>query len=360
MKQRGWKVVGKERHIYRVGAGFKPARIRSFAVQQKPKDNMSISVEISEMMETGAHFGHQTKRWNPKMRPFIYGNRSGVHIIDLQKTKELAGKALDYLVQAVGSGQDVLFVGTKVQARAIIKDNAVRCNMHYVNNRWMGGTLTNFKTIKKSIDKLIDFQTKRQNNGFEGYTKKELLDIDRQIVKLEASLGGIKGLTAPPDLVYIVDPNHEHIAVREAAKLHIPIVALTDSNCDPDPITYPIPTNDDAVGAITYFTQKIADACLAGLEVREQTARTQEAQEAVAGERQQQRPQRKRRVASGREAKETGKKTAYVDRRSKQDVSEVAVGEFSAKVEKDQEKPVETKVTQGDVETVHVKTHAAL
>lgn len=228
-----------------------------------------LNVQIEEMMEAGAHFGHQTKRWNPKMRPYLYGSRSGVHIIDLQKTKDLATQALEFVSKIAAQGQEILFVGTKPQAREVIKNQALRAKMFYVTDRWMGGTLTNFKTIKKSIDRLIELQTRREKNDFEGYTKKEILDIDREIIKLEASLGGIKLMKGQPSLLFVVDPKQEHIAILEAKKLGIPIVALTDSNCDPDPIDYLIPGNDDAISSIEYFTAKVAEACLAGAEKRE-------------------------------------------------------------------------------------------
>lgn len=268
-----------------------------------------IEVQIAEMMDTGAHFGHQTKRWNPKMRPYIYGARSGVHIIDLQQTKELAAQALQFITDSVARGLNVLFVGTKQQSREIVRDNAQRAQMFYVNDRWMGGTLTNFNTIKKSIDMLIDLETKRANNDFEGYTKKELLDIDRKIIKLEASLGGIKALKRIPDILFIIDPKQENIAVKEANKLGLPIVAITDTNCDPDPIDHVIPANDDAISSITYFTVKVADACVLGLEKREQNAQNESRSEAR-GERRAPRP---RRSVKGEEAgKEAGK--SYVSK----------------------------------------------
>lgn len=230
---------------------------------------MTTEIKIEDMMEAGAHFGHQTKRWNPKMRPYLYGSRSGVHIIDLQKTKPLAEEALEFVEKTVAQGQDVLFVGTKMQARETIKVQAERCKMFYVTDRWMGGTLTNFKTIKKSIDRLIDLETRRENNDLAGYTKKERLDIDRTITKLLASLGGIKMMEDQPGVIFVVDPKLEEIAVKEAQKLGIAVVALTDSNCDPDLIDYPIPCNDDAISSIDYFAGRLADACLAGLEKRE-------------------------------------------------------------------------------------------
>lgn len=232
-----------------------------------------MDVQIAEMMDVGAHFGHQTQRWNPKMKPFIFGARSGVHIIDLQKTRPLALEAMKFLRDTVAGGKDVLFVGTKPQAREIIQEHAGRASMYYVTDRWMGGTLTNFQTIKRSIDRLIEMETRRANNDYQGYTKKELLDIDREVIKLEASLGGIRRMTGLPGAIFIVDPKLEHIAIKEALCLNIPIVAITDSNCDPDPIDYVVPGNDDAIGSIAFFVSKMADACLEGLEARESQAR---------------------------------------------------------------------------------------
>ncbi len=287
-----------------------------------------IEVQIPEMMEAGAHFGHQTKRWNPKMRPYIYGARSGVHIIDLQRTKELANDALKFIESVVASGKKVLFVGTKMQSRAVVREQAERAEMHYVNNRWMGGTLTNFNTIKKSIDRLIDFQTRRENNDFKGFTKRELLDVDRKIVKLEASLGGIKSLSKSPGAVFVIDPNHEKIAIKESKKLGIPIVALVDSNCDPDPIDYVIPANDDAISTIIYFTNKIADACVTGQKDFDVFAQQKAQKDAT----QKTAPKRSR-VAKAPEP--SSKKTAFIDRAVKEQVSQ---GEdtkegYSAKVE---------------------------
>lgn len=294
-----------------------------------------IDIDIPKMMEAGAHFGHQTRRWNPKMKPYLYGARSGVHIIDLQKTKDLAILALQFIVDSVAHGKEVLFVGTKQQARDVVKEQAERCHMHYVNQRWMGGTLTNFKTIKNSIDRLIMLQTKRAKNDFEGYTKKEILDIDRTIEKLEASLGGIKKLTRYPDIVFIVDPNHEKIAVRESRKLGIPVVAVTDSNCDPDLIDYVIPSNDDAVAAVSYFIQKVAEASLLGLERREELVQKDLAEQEKS-KMQGHKPARQKRVTGGTEKPANtgkGKKTAYVARGRGQEFEGEAPKEFSAKVE---------------------------
>lgn len=286
-----------------------------------------VDVSIQEMMEAGAHFGHQTRRWNPKMRPYLYGSRSGVHIIDLQKTLTLAKEALDFISKTVASGKEVLFVGTKNQARNIMREQAEKSQMFYVNNRWMGGTLTNYPTIKKSINRLIDFETRRENDGFEGYTKKELLDIDRTIEKLTASLGGIKLMQDLPGVIFIVDPNNEKNAVSEARKLKIPVVAIVDSNCNPDPIDFIIPANDDALSSIEYIASKVTEACLEGLEKREQYARevSQKKQDEQADK-----PKAKRRVASG---ESTGK--SYVAKAVKEDQSNEGAeeGSFSAKAE---------------------------
>lgn len=295
-----------------------------------------LEVQIEEMMEAGAHFGHQTKRWNPKMRPYLYGVRSGVHIIDLQKTKSLAQEAFEFVVKNVAQGRDILFVGTKPQARETIKVQAERCKMFYVTDRWMGGTLTNFKTIKKSIDRLIELETRREKNDFEGYTKKELLDIDRTIIKLQASLGGIKLLKSVPGLIFVVDPKQEHIAVLEAKKLGIPIVALTDSNCNPDPIDYVIPGNDDAISSVDYFAAKVAEACLLGLSKRESSA--QNVNYDSEG-----RPSRGPKRGDRRSVKGSENTKTYVSRAVKDQTFEGdAAGGFSATVEA---APVETAAT---------------
>lgn len=230
-------------------------------------------ISVQEMFDAGAHFGHQTKKWNPKMKPYLYGTRSGLHIIDLQKTTGLAQNALNFIEGVVANGQDVLFVGTKVQIREILEDQAKRAQMPFMNLRWLGGTLTNFSTIKKSTDRMLDMESKRENNEYQGFKKKELLNIDREIARLNQTLGGIRAMRKLPGALFIVDPALEHIAVHEAKVLGIPIVAITDSNCDPDPIDYVIPANDDAIRSVHLISSRVADACLAGLEKREQKAR---------------------------------------------------------------------------------------
>lgn len=232
-----------------------------------------MGITIQEMMDAGAHFGHQTKKWNPKMRPYIYGARSGIHILDLQQTHGLALKAFNAIEEIVAGGDSILFVGTKKQAQTVIEEAAKKCSMPYVTRRWLGGMLTNFSTIRKSVERFIELETKREKNEFSGYTKRELLGIDREIAKFQHALGGIKNLRRPPGAVFVVDPHLEKIAVHESNVLGIPVIAVTDSNCDPDPIDYLIPANDDALKSVQVFAERAAEAVLAGMEKRELRAR---------------------------------------------------------------------------------------
>ncbi len=225
---------------------------------------------MKQLLEAGVHFGHQTRRWNPKMKPFIFGERNGIHIIDLQQTVKLFDVAYDFIVETVANGGKVLFVGTKRQAQDTIKEEAERCGMYYVNHRWLGGTLTNFRTIRQSVDKLKKLEEWFEDGTIERFPKKERLKLERLKQKLERNLGGIKDMEELPQAIYIVDPKKEHIAVLEARKLEIPIVAIVDTNCDPDLIDYIIPGNDDAIRAIKLLTSKIADACLEGLSLWEE------------------------------------------------------------------------------------------
>jgi small subunit ribosomal protein S2 len=221
-------------------------------------------ITMRQLLEAGVHFGHQTKRWNPKMRPFIFGARNGIHIIDLQHTVKLFNRAYRFLVDATARGESVLFVGTKKQAQEVIQEEAARCGMFHVTNRWLGGTLTNFKTVKGSIERLRSIERMAEDGTFDRMTKKEVLGLERERIKLEKALGGIKNLGTLPGAVFIIDPKKEHIAVQEARRLEIPIVAVTDTNCDPDLIDFVIPGNDDAIRAIKLFTAKVADACIEG------------------------------------------------------------------------------------------------
>ena len=221
-------------------------------------------ITMKELLEAGVHFGHQTKRWNPKMKPYIFGARNGIYIVDLQKTVRMFKGAYSFIVDTVANGKPVLFVGTKKQARESIYEEANRSEMFYVHNRWLGGMLTNFQTIKKSIDRL-NYLNEIENDGtINMFPKKERLKLGKERVKLDNNLGGIRSMNGLPGAMFIVDPKNEAIAVREGRRLGIPIVAIVDTNCDPDEIDYLIPGNDDAIRAIRLITSRIADACVEG------------------------------------------------------------------------------------------------
>ena len=239
------------------------------------------AVTMKELLEAGVHFGHQTKRWNPKMREFIFGQRNGIYIINLQKTLIKFREAIDFVQQVSVQGGTLLFVGTKRQAQEAVAEEATRVGMPFVNQRWLGGTLTNYRTIKKRIERLRWLETFLQNPVEGRYTKKELLQLEKERVKLAKVLTGIKTLDRLPDALFIIDPKKEHIAVQEARKLDIPVVAVVDTNCDPEDIDYPIPGNDDAIRAIKLFASRIADAILEGRSVYEKQAGEQESEEAA-------------------------------------------------------------------------------
>jgi small subunit ribosomal protein S2 len=221
-------------------------------------------VTLKQLLEAGVHFGHQTSRWNPKMRPYIFTARNGIHIIDLQKTVKLLDEALDFVKGVATTGRPVLFVGTKKQAQETIQTEAARCGMFFVNRRWMGGMLTNFQTVKRRIDRLQDLRKMQQAGQFEQLPKKEAKKLQDELDRLMYHFDGIADMKRLPGAVYVVDPRKEHIAVTEANRLKIPVVAITDSNCDPDLIQYVIPGNDDAIRAVKLLTGKMADACLEG------------------------------------------------------------------------------------------------
>jgi small subunit ribosomal protein S2 len=222
------------------------------------------SISMKELLEAGVHFGHQTKRWNPKMKEYIFGERNGIYIIDLQKTLKLFKDAMRYVQDMASSGKTVLFVGTKRQAQEAIAEEATRCNMYYVNQRWLGGLLTNMATVQKSIKKLKELEAMATANDWEGRQKKEIVRLERERKHLSQNLAGIKDMNGLPDLLFVVDSNKEAIAVEEARKLGIPVVAVVDTNCDPDKVDYVIPGNDDALRAIRLFTTKISDAVVEG------------------------------------------------------------------------------------------------
>jgi small subunit ribosomal protein S2 len=219
---------------------------------------------MKEFLEAGVHFGHQTRRWNPKMARYIFGERNGIYIIDLKKTMKLFNDACKIVRERVAAGDDVLFVGTKKQAQETIRDEATRCGMPYVNNRWLGGILTNFATVSKGIRRLLELEKMEQDGSLQLRTKKEAAQLMKEKSRLLKNLGGVKIMQHIPSLIFIVDPHTEQIAVHEALRLEIPIVAIVDTNCDPDQITHVIPANDDAIRSVKLITSKIADAVLEG------------------------------------------------------------------------------------------------
>jgi small subunit ribosomal protein S2 len=233
-------------------------------------------VTMKQLLETGVHFGHRTPRWNPKMKPFIFTERNGIHIIDLQQTLTAVEEAYDLVRNTVGEGGTVLLLGTKRQAQDTIEQQAERCGMPYVNQRWLGGTLTNWRTIRQRIEYLKDLEERQERGEFDLLTKKEALGRQREIEKLNQRLGGIKEMQRLPDLLYIVDVRREATAVHEANILGIPIVALVDTNCDPDLVDYIIPSNDDAIRAIKLITTKMADAVLEGMAMRKEVPELEE------------------------------------------------------------------------------------
>ena len=237
---------------------------------------MSV-VSMKQLLEAGVHFGHQTRRWNPKMAPYIFTERNGIYIIDLQKTVKKLDEAYMFVRDVAANGDEILFVGTKKQAQESIKDEAIRCGMPYVNARWLGGMLTNFVTIKKRIKRLAQLQTMREDGTFDLLPKKEAAKLELEIEKLEKFLGGITEMKKRPAAMFIVDPRKERIAVAEARKLGIPIIAIVDTNCDPDEIDYVIPGNDDAIRAVKLISGAMADAVLEGKQGMQGAAAEEEA-----------------------------------------------------------------------------------
>ena len=236
-----------------------------------------MSVTMRQMLEAGVHFGHQTRYWNPKMAPYIFGHRNKIHIINLEKTLELYQDALKFARQQAASRGMILFVGTKRQAREIMREEALRCQMPFVDHRWLGGMLTNFKTVKQSIKRLKEMEAMQQDGSFERISKKEALGLTRELAKLQRSLGGIKELSAPPDALFIIDVGYQKGAVAEANKLGIPVIGVVDTNHNPEGIAYVIPGNDDSSRAIRLYARGMADAVLEG--------RTQSLEEVVAASR---------------------------------------------------------------------------
>jgi len=241
-------------------------------------------ISMKQLLEAGVHFGHQTSRWNPKMKPYIFGARNGIYIIDLQKTVHLFQQAYDFIRDLASDGRTLLMVGTKKQAQDAIREEAERCGMFYVNNRWLGGTLTNFQTIKQSIERLKKLEETLDDPMMaEALTKREMLEVSRERQRLLNTLGGIKNMRRLPDALFVIDTIKEDIAVREANKLGIPVVAVVDTNCDPDLIHFTIPGNDDAIRAIKLFCSSMADAVLEGKALHEEKARAEGIAEASEG-----------------------------------------------------------------------------
>ena len=239
------------------------------AFEAAPEMNRTIRnseepLSVKELFEAGVHFGHQTKRWNPKMRPFIYGARSGIHIVDLDQTARLFKRAFDFLSETVARGGSVLFVGTKRQAQEIVREEARRAGMYFVTNRWLGGTLTNFRTIKGGLDRLRTLERMKEDGTYSQLPKKETVQLEKERTRLEKYIGGLKGMGAVPQAIFVIDPAQETIAVSEAKRLSVPIVAITDTNCDPDMVDYIIPGNDDAIRSVRLITGAVADACVYG------------------------------------------------------------------------------------------------
>jgi small subunit ribosomal protein S2 len=236
-----------------------------------PRAPGELPLPIRSLIEAGVHFGHQTKRWNPKMRPFIYGARNGIHIIDLDQTAKMFKRAYEFIVETVGRGGHILFVGTKRQAQDIVIEEAQRAGMYFVTNRWLGGTLTNFRTIKQGLDRLRSLERMKDDGTYEQLPKKEVSRLEKERERLEKYLGGLKSMGSLPHAVFIIDPHQELIAVSEARKLGVPLIAITDTNCDPDVIDYIIPGNDDAIRSIKLICSRVADACVEGAQRRKDT-----------------------------------------------------------------------------------------
>jgi small subunit ribosomal protein S2 len=237
-----------------------------------------VSVNMREMLEAGVHFGHQVRKWNPKMKPYIYGKKNGIYIINLQTSIELFKKALDFVTDVVAEGKEALIVGTKKQAQAIITEVSETCGLHYVNNRWLGGLLTNFSMVKKSIEKLLDLDEMKKDGRWDVKSKKEQSRLEKRYKKLYKNLWGVRNIEKLPGVLIVIDSNFEEIAVEEAKTLGIPIVGIVDTNANPDGISYPVPGNDDAIRSIKLFTAKFGEAVKAGLERRLSDSLNQEKQ----------------------------------------------------------------------------------
>ena len=243
------------------------------AMETAVQESNPAVLSMRDLLEAGVHFGHQTKRWNPKMKPYIYGARNGIHIVNLAETVRAFYKVYHFVAGVVARGDSILFVGTKKQAQEIVAEEATRGRQFFVTHRWLGGMLTNWRTIRQSVERLKAIEKMKEDDTYLHLTKKEILRRERERLKLERNLGGIKDMVSQPGALFVVDPKREHIAVCEARRLGIPVVAIVDTNCDPDEVDYTIPGNDDAIRAIRLFCSRVADACLDGAAGRRERAR---------------------------------------------------------------------------------------
>ncbi|MGA3122116.1 MAG: 30S ribosomal protein S2 [Polyangiaceae bacterium] len=245
-----------------------PTEINAQGLPQLPGD---VPLPLRSLLDAGVHFGHQTKRWNPKMRPFIYGARNGIHIIDLDQTARLFARAHHFVVDTVGRGGHILMVGTKRQAQQIVQEEAVRSGSFYVVNRWLGGTLTNFRTIKMGLERMRQLERMKEDGTYQSITKKEVSRLEKERERFEKYLGGLKNMGSLPSAMFVIDPARESIAVQEANKIGVPVIAITDTNCDPDRVNFVIPGNDDAIRSIRLITAGVADAVIEGAQRRKET-----------------------------------------------------------------------------------------
>lgn len=310
------------------------------------------SISIKQLLEAGVHFGHQTSRWNPKMKEYIFGERNGIHIIDLQKTLRLFKEAVDFLTDLGANGKQVLFVGTKRQAQEAISEDASRCGMHYVTNRWLGGLLTNFETVQKSIKRFKQIESMRDEGFYEKLSKKEVAKLERERKKLEKNLSGIRNMDSLPDAMIVIDSDKEAIAVKEANKLGIPVIAVVDTNCDPDQIDFVIPGNDDALRSVRLFTSTIAEAVMAGksvwdAKVEEERKAREEAEKREAAARAAREKARAERAARQAKAKEEAEAAAAAAAAAK---AKQAVPEPKPDEKSDSVKPADKpSVAEGEV-----------
>jgi len=319
-------------------------------------------VTMRQMLEAGVHFGHQTRYWNPKMAPFIFGERNKIHIIDLEKSLPLAREASAFVKATVADGGTILFVGTKRAAREAVRTHAIRCEMPFVSQRWLGGMLTNYKTIRQSVKRLMTLEQMAEDGGFEGLTKKEVLGLSREQEKLERSLGGIKKMRSLPDVLFVVDVDHEDIAIREARKLGIPVVAIVDTNCSPAGVDYIIPGNDDAMRAIELYAGVIADAVLEGKASLPEVALGEDEfveldeegkpKKARAKKKAAKKPAAKKRAAKKTAAKKAPAKKADAEAK----IEEKAEKKVEAKSEEKAEKKVEAKSEEKAEKKVEAKS----